>query len=452
MKRSVYLILSMSLVFLGARSSTAGEPPGRSISLRDALELAKKNNYQILISKDQAAEARGQSIEAWRAYLPEIVVSERFVRSNDPVNVFGIKLRQGVFTQADFDLDELNRPGEIDNFATAVELKQPLFNPDAILGKRAAGLASKAGELSLVRTEEAVSLEVEKAYYGLALSRSNLSTIDDAVRSAESHLRELEAAYGKGLVSESDLLASRVRLAEFEERRLTAGLNIANASDHLKYLLGIDDDAELIPSDPLDLGESEIAVPDVPAGTVPENRSDLLALKYRSEAARKSAWAQRADWLPRMNAFGSTEWNDAGAFGTGKNHWTAGVVLEWKILDGLGRVGRADQAHARAAAARTHYSEARARSGLEVRRAHRSLLTAKERVDVARKAVAQSRESLRIVEARFQQGLERVSDLLDRDAANTNAELRLQQATYDYKVARSELEFYLGRARGSSER
>jgi outer membrane protein TolC len=81
---------------------------------------------------------------------------------------------------------------------------------------------------------------------------------------------------------------------------------------------------------------------------------------------------------------------------------------------------------------------------MEIRRAHRSLSTARERVGVAQKAVGQSRESLRIVEARFRQGLERVSELIDRESANINAELRLKKATYDFKIAQSELKFYLG--------
>jgi outer membrane protein TolC len=452
MRRSAWPIISISLVLLAARAGVADERAALTMSLRDARELARKNSYQILISRSQRAEAGGQNVEAWRAYVPELVVSERFVRSNDPVTAFGVKLRQGVFTAEDLDLNALNSPDEINNFATALEMRQPLFNPDAMFGKSAAALAAKSGEYSLRRTEESVSLEVEKAYYGLVLSQSNLSTIEDAVRSAETHQSEVEAAYGKGLVSEADLLASRVRLAEFEEQRLTAKLNIANAGDHLKYLLAIDEATEIVPTDTLEITGGDISVPDVPADTIPENRADLLALRYQSEAARKGLWSRWGEWLPRMNAFGSTEWNDADAFGTNKNNWTVGVVLEWKILDGLGRVGRGNEASARSAAARTQYSEARARSGMEVRRAYRSLLTAKERVGVATKAVAQSRESLRIVEARFQQGLEKVSELLDREAATTNAKLRLQQATYDFMVARSELDFYLSDGPASSDR
>jgi outer membrane protein len=446
--RLILFRLTALVIFVSstlATVSVAGTP-ARPLSLQEALGLAKSNSYQILIAKSRMDETRGQNLEAWRAYLPELVVSERFVRSNDPVAVFGIKLRQGIFARSDFALDQLNDPGRIDNFATVIEVRQPLFNLDAMLGKSAAGLASKASELSLLRAEEAVVLEAEKAYYALVLSRTNLETIIDAAKSAETHHREVEAAYEKGLVSEADLLASRVRLAEVEEQRLNAGLSIANIGDHLRFLLGLDDITEIIPTDSLTITGSELVMADVPPDTVPDHRSDLMALRYQDEAARKSAWMRKSEWVPRLNAFGSTEWHDEDAFGTNRNIWNVGFMLEWNLFDGLGTLGRTRQADARSAAARTQYREALSRSGMEVRQSYRSLVTAKERVRVAEQAVLHTGESLRIVEARFQQGLERVSELLDREAAHTDAELRLQRATYDFKVARSELRFYLGAA------
>ena len=235
-----------------------------------------------------------------------------------------------------------------------------------------------------------------------------------------------------------------MRLAEIEENRLTATLNIANVSDQLKFLLGLGDVGEIIPTDSLFVPEHEKMIEEVPLDTVPAGRSDLLALQYMDEAAGRGVWMRRGEWIPRLNAFGMTEWHDENVFGTKKNIWTVGVMLEWSVFDGLGQWGRKNQSNAVAAAARAQYREAQARSSMEVRQSYRGLVTARERMDVAEQAVEQSRESLRIVEARFHKGLERVSDLLTRQSAYTDAQLRLQRAMYDFKVARSELEFYLG--------
>ena len=423
----------------------------RRLSLNEALSMAKESNYQILIARSQLDKAEGQNLESWQAFLPRLVLSEGYIRSDEPVTVFGSKLRQGIFSADDLALDALNNPDPITNFATVIRLEQPIINIDAINGKRSAGSAKKAGEYALYRTEETIALEVEKAYYGLILSNGNLATIDDAVETARIHYNEVKSAHDKGLVSKADLLSSQVQLAEMVEHRLTAELNIANASDHLKFLLGLEELAEIIPTDSLFVPEADRMVTEVPLDTVPTGRSDLLSLHYQNEAASRGVWRSRGEWIPRLNAFGVTEWHDEDIFGTNKNHWTVGVLLEWSVFDGLGQWGRKNQANALAAATRIRYREAQARSSMEVRQAYRGLVTAGERMDVAEQAVEQSRESLRIVEARFQKGLERASDLLARESAYTGAQLRLQRAMYDFKVARSELQFYLGTADQSVE-
>jgi outer membrane protein TolC len=444
------IVLSAILAAVFVSQSFAAAP--RRLSLQEALMMAKDNNHRILIARSQLDAAGGQNLEGWQAFLPKLTLSEGYLRSDEPVAVFGAKLRQGIFSQDDLALDELNYPDPITNFATVIRLEQPIINVDAISGKRSAGSAKKANEYALERTEEAVSLEVEKAYYRLILANSNLTTIDDAVETARTHYNEVKSAYDKGLVSKADLLSSQVRLAEMEEHRLTAGLNIANASDRLKFLLGMEDVSEIVPTDSLYVAEHEKMIKEVPLDTVPAARSDLQALYYKNEAMNRQVWMSRGEWIPRLNAFGVTEWHDEKIFGTKKNHWTVGVLLEWSVLDGLGQWGRKNQANAAAAAAWAEYSEAQARSSMEVRQAYRGLITARERMDVAEQAVEQSRESLRIVEARFQKGLERVSDLLTRESAYTDAQLRLQRAMHDFKVAKSELQFFLGSTDRSNER
>ena len=96
-------------------------------------------------------------------------------------------------------------------------------------------------------------------------------------------------------------------------------------------------------------------VTEVPLDTVPTGRSDLLSLHYQNEAASRGVWRSRGEWIPRLNAFGVTEWHDEDIFGTNKNHWTVGVLLEWSVFDGLGQWGRKNQANALAAATRIRY-------------------------------------------------------------------------------------------------
>ena len=60
--------------------------------------------------------------------LPQVGFAEDISRGNDPVYVFGTRLRQQQFTQADFALDSLNKPEPIGNFATRISGGWLLFD------------------------------------------------------------------------------------------------------------------------------------------------------------------------------------------------------------------------------------------------------------------------------------------------------------------------------------
>jgi outer membrane protein len=442
-------VVLLVLLFTAAPAARAQDTSGPvPLSLRQALALAASQGYDVQQARYRFAQARGQSLEGWSGFLPRLTISENYVRSNDPVFVFGTKLRQGVFAAQDFDLRQLNDPSDIENFATALQIQQPLFNVDAVFGKAAASAAATAGRYQLAWTERTVALHVEKAYYGLVLSRRQLAAIEGAVRSAEAHYAEVKAAFDQGLVSEADLLASRVRLGELQDQRLVAANAIDDAADGLRLLLGLEDTAVIEPTDSLTVVDFD---PEAPGANAPvSSRSDLRALEYLAASAHRRSWMRRGEWIPKLNAFGTWQWNASAAFGQDASDWTVGVQLEWNLFDGLGKFGRARQAGAAAAEAGVQYRQALARGAAEIRRALRDFQTAKERIDVAETAVAQARESLRIMEDRFKEGMERSSDLLAREAVYTNATLRLEKAKYDLVVAASELKYYRG-ARAESE-
>ncbi|MFQ5605989.1 MAG: TolC family protein [bacterium] len=437
-----YKFMIAVLLISGQTLSFGQNGQVRHLSLPEALKLAQEQNYQVLIARSEVEQARGQNLESWQGFLPSVTISENYVKSNDPVTVFGLKLKQGVFAQSDFDLTALNDPNAFDNFTTVFQVQQPLINLDAVYGKSAARAGVKAREQALQRAKEAAALQVKKAYYGLILSRKHLKAVEQAVTSARAHRDDARAAFEQGMINQADYLAAQVRLAELQEQRINAEHQIANASDGLKFVLGISDDAEIVPTDSLNQPTTIQFGEETPARL--SQRSDLRALRLQSQAASRQLWMQRSNWLPRLNAFAALEWNAADAFKNRASNWAVGLQLQWKLFEGLGKLGRSKQAAAKTQTVQVQLRRGEERARLEVRRAQRALKSAAERVQVAQSAVNMAQESLRIAEERFQQGLEKTSGLLDKEVALTNARLRFLTAQRDYSVAVSELQFAMG--------
>ncbi len=90
------------------------------LALSEAVQmtLAKNPMHKAALADTKAASA---GVRVARApLLPQIMFAENYTGGNDPVFVFGAKLRQQEFTAQDFALNSLNRPTPIR------QLRQPL--------------------------------------------------------------------------------------------------------------------------------------------------------------------------------------------------------------------------------------------------------------------------------------------------------------------------------------
>jgi len=415
----------------------------RPLSLAEAVQIARENSYQVRMARSRVKQASGQNLESLSGFFPRLSISENYVKSNDPVNVFGLKLKQGVFSQQDFSLSLLNNPDSFENFTTAFHIQQPIFNLDAFWGKAAADLGVKASKASAERIEETVLLNVKKAYFGLILAADNERAMAQAVASASAHRDNAKVAFEQGLINRADYLGAEVRVAELQEQLITARHQIANASDMLKFMMGLPEDVLIVPTDSLQMPVARAHAAAAPGLSL--ERSDLQAMRFQLKAASRNHWMQRSTWVPRLNAFGTFEWNASEAFHKDATSWIIGVQLRWDLFGGFGKFGRSKQAAAKKEQAAVQYQRAEEHARLEVRKAERALKAATERIEVAQAAVAQASESLRIVEERFNQGLEKAADLLDKEVALTNSKLRLLKAKHDFNVARSDLDYAVGR-------
>ena len=77
-----------------------------------------------------------------------------------------------------------------------------------------------------------------------------------------------------------------------------------------------------------------------------------------------------------------------------------------------------------------------------------NLKTAHERLKVAKAAVVQAREGLRLIRLRYQSGLTILVDLLNGEDAAKNAELSQVAALFDTYLAQAGLELALGTISG----
>lgn len=406
------------------------------ISRAEVEQKILDKNLQVKLANDEVQLAQAELLGTRAMYLPNVNASYTFSNTNNPLYAFGSKLNQERITQMDFNPALLNDPKAISNFATKIEVQQPIINMDAVYLKKAGQVKSEVLKIKAERTKEYIQFELKKAYMQLQLAYRMLETLENAKTTTLANKKVIDNYFKNGMIQKTEVLYIDVRVKEIENQIAYAKSNIKNASDYLFFL--IDEPSEnkvLKPSEKL---EFQNQILDNTA-SLNFNRKDLQAYQKSLEAYDLMIKSSKAKFLPKLNAFGSFELYDNKFAQFGANGYLAGIQLSWNVFDGLKAKSEQEKYKAELTKAQTEITQYNKQSQLELNKANRQVQDAENKVNLTKLALEQSKEAYRIRKNRYDQGLEKSSDLLMSETTMSQKDLEYQQAIFEYNVA---LEYY----------
>jgi outer membrane protein TolC len=406
------------------------------ISKEDVAIKVTENNSSIKISQQEFMEAKADFNQTKAVFLPNITASHTGILTTNPLMAFGSKLNQGVLTQNDFNPDLLNNPDRVQNFATVLEVQQPLINLDGLYERKAARASMEAMSLKRQRTEEYFSFEVEKAYMQLQLAYKGVAVLEKAEEAARANLKLAQNRFKQGYLQRADVLNVEVRVTEVQNQLQTAQSNVQNASNYLSFLMNDESYVVYQPSDSLAVQTIRVKENDFS-----ENRSDIRAMQLATNAYEAANKADKMAFLPRLNAFGSYELYDDNLFQASANGYVVGAQLSWDLFKGSQRIGQAQKSKATLEKSKLEYEQYISKSKLELNKALRMLTDAGNRLKLSELALEQSQESLRIRTNRFKEGLEKTSDLLGAETQFAQKQMEYYQTIFEFNYAQAYLNF-----------
>lgn len=407
------------------------------LSKKEVQNKVQKNNASLKISEQSYQEAKADFNQTNAVFLPNITASHTGIVTTNPLMAFGSKLNQEILTQADFNPTLLNNPKRTQNFATKIEIQQPLINVDAFYKRGAAKTKMETTSLQIQRTKEYLLFEVERAYMQLQLAHKGVSVLEKALKTVEANKEMATNSFKQGYLQRADLLAVEVRLIEVKNQLQTAKSNVENASNYLSFLMGEKQENVYKPSDSLKVEKLNM----LKKLTVSNNRSDIKAMGLASKAYQKMYKADKMSFLPRLNAFGSYELYDNKIFKAEANGYLIGAQLSWDVFKGSQRFGKMQKSKASYEKSKLEYEQYKSKSKLELNKAERMLTDAEKQLELTELALKQSEESLRIRTNRFKEGLEKTSDLLISETQYAQKQLEYFQTVYQYNYTKAYLEF-----------
>lgn len=406
------------------------------ISKAEVLEKVTNQNNKLKIGEQEVSSAKGDFNQTNAIFLPNISTSYTGMATNSPLMAFGFKLNQAVVTQEDFNPANLNNPSKTNMFTTTFEVQQPIINIDGVFQRKAAKAKWEATRLQLERMGDYLSLETERAYMQLQLAYKSVDVLEEALKAAKENLNLANNSLKQGYLQHSDVLTVEIRVAEVENQLQYAKSNVINISEYLAVLMNEEIAGVYKPTDSLDIALSLIS-----DEHISNNRADIKAMQFASEAYRQSYKADKMSFLPRLNAFGSFELYDDQIFSADANAYLVGVSLTWDIFQGSKRVGKTQKSRAQYTKANLELEEYKSESQLELNKAKRMFQDAKNNLKLTELALQQSEEALRIRTNRFKEGLEKTTELLMAETLYSQKQLEYFNTVFQHNYALAYLEF-----------
>jgi outer membrane protein len=393
-------------------------------TLEQAVRFALTNSPDSRLATHRIAAAQAGLRQAQAAFSPQLQFGSSYVRSDNPMIVFGEILNQRSFGPS---LD-FNDVPDTDNVNVKGLLTMPLYAG----GRNVAGRdAAKAGTEAAKQTAEAIrnslAFEVCRAFHTVLKTRQFIRATEAGVYAFETNAAVADKRVNAGTLLKADALDVQVRLAQAREDLVRARNANALALRALRNLLGID--------------QGDLAIADAATASLPpqsgdfSGRAELAASRFRQQAAEAEWRRAGSGYKPRVSAFGGLDYDYGPRTGGDGKSYTAGALLQWDIWDGLLTKAKREEAKAHLETTREEDRKLRLALDLELEQARIALREADERLAVTAKSVDQATESADMIRSRFNQGLALSTQLIDAETALIGARVRRAEAESDRLVA-----------------
>ena len=315
---------------------------------------------------------------------------------------------------------------------------QPVYTGGKISSAAAAaGAEVTANRAEVQRTRLDVKMSVAEAYVGVLRGKRVLEVAKSRAASLRAHAHDVDNRYQAEKASRNDVLAVQVALADAQQQELRAANTLEMMKAAYNRALGRDlteavDLAEL--HDDGDPGEVDALI-----RTAWEHRPEIKELSARAAALRDQASAACSETSPQVTLRGGYLYQgDKYVQPSG----VAGVALtaEWNLFDSGRASHKATALSQRAEGLLRLRRDAESAIALEIRQRWLEYQTARQQIAVARVAITQADENLRVVRDRYVQQLGNNTEVLDAETLRVQAYMNWYNSSYEALLVRLRLQ------------
>jgi HAE1 family hydrophobic/amphiphilic exporter-1 len=433
------LLPAAPLAVLLASSPADAEPLSRAQAVARALE----RNPTVLRSVADRAGLRGRATEARADALPELSVYGSFLRYQDP----------GFFNSPNIDqfppeFFEAFRPIPSNLWDGYASVRQTLWSFSLGKAIRAAGFAEHLGDENLRAARQDTALRAVFAYNAYLLAREQVGVAEKVVRQNERQLEMARNRRAAGVATDLEVLRFAVNLANARTTllRLQGAADLARGD--LNAVMVAPTDAAIEPTDVLEFEEVAADQQQVVREAV-ASRPEVKAIAWSERIYDEAIGIYKADMRPRLDLTGAYGWSVRETENFGEPNykkWSLAITLKVPVFDGWRTAGKVQQARADRDRVGQDRVALETLIDLEAKQAVDRLRVAASVFRATELNVTQARRALEMTEASYGLGAVTSLDVLDAQAALTQAEFGHVEALHAHANARAGLRYVTGQS------
>lgn len=429
------LCFAVSLCTLAAQTASPAKLPA-SVTLQECIGLALQNSAQLKKAKIDRQSLEQRLKEGRSAAMPKVNIGVNL----DYYPMLPTNLLPGELFGArnDYLPVQFGQPWQ---FTTALNIQQPLYD-EAL--RRAAPIGSVTRsiyDLLIERNEEEVAFNTASVFYQLLQAQQLMRAIDANHQKLSALHKMGELQLKNGYATATDVKRLRVAAGNLEGQRQNLLTGISALRQTLQFLCGLPFDEPFDPIEPASVPAADsaqwLSLTSDPASST-ENRLLLRNI----ELNKVQTGALRAENFPKLSAFASGFIQNQRAnanFFANNGYWfgmaAVGFKFDIPVFNGFRRHYKSAQLKLDGQKLEADRQQLIRAKQLEFRQAREQLQNALRTLHNNEENIALAREIYEKLALQYKEGIAPLTDLLNAQTAQSEAETNYWQQVFNYKLA-----------------
>ncbi len=424
--RTITFALITALIFLISNFGVITASAQETYSLKKCLELAHQRHPRIQVQYFQTVQAKELSKAAKTEFFPKLEAGYSFMY-RDKIN--------------SYDIEDLSFPANThDLYNLDITLTQPLFTGFSIIENyRLAQLGIKKAQAEEELAHLEITYETVAAYFNYLKQLKFAETAARMVARLEAQARDSQLFFDNELIPLNDLLYSKVKLSQALQRQRHVKTGVLLDRARLATIIQIDRDSLFTLADEPTQKTMDFSL-DKATAIALSKRPELRLANYAIASAGHQVKLAQSEYYPNLflqanhTRMGDKFTVDGDGLTSTPYNTYVSIGATWKLWEWGRRGHQVKSARAGVEEAHQTLKQVEDEIALEIKNNFENATTSYRNIATAAEEVELGKENYRVTKLRYQNQLSTATEVLDSQAALTEAEASYYNALYEYNI------------------